>query len=152
MWCGRLFISYSHIVIELCLKKIKENWRNNLLENWKSIAWKHWKSWITFRSNYYGGTHEISNRIKFSEIEQRECLFLIFVPKNRMTNPDVKPKQWISLYHKLNSLIIAQPIRRRVVPIFSLVCTSVPKHVVDLVKLPRLPGVSFVAENMAKDV
>ncbi|KAJ9561845.1 hypothetical protein OSB04_007005 [Centaurea solstitialis] len=35
---------------------------------------------------------------------------------------------------------------------FSLVYTSVPKHVVDLIQLPRLPRTSVVAENMAKDV
>ena len=35
---------------------------------------------------------------------------------------------------------------------FSVVYTSVPLHVVDLVKLPRAHGVSIAAENMAKDV
>ncbi|KAI3696644.1 hypothetical protein L6452_29086 [Arctium lappa] len=35
---------------------------------------------------------------------------------------------------------------------FSLVYISTPKHVVDLVKLPRLPGASIATENMAKDV
>lgn len=35
---------------------------------------------------------------------------------------------------------------------FSLVYTSVPKHVVDLVPLPKAPGVSASAEAMAKDI
>ena len=34
---------------------------------------------------------------------------------------------------------------------FSLVYTSSLRHVVDLVKLPRDPGVSITAGNMAKD-
>ncbi|PRQ41954.1 putative nucleotidyltransferase, Ribonuclease H [Rosa chinensis] len=35
---------------------------------------------------------------------------------------------------------------------FSLVYTTVPQHVVDLVKLPKVPGVSVVADSMARDV
>jgi hypothetical protein len=35
---------------------------------------------------------------------------------------------------------------------FSLVYTSVPNHVVDLVKLPKAHGVSISAQHMAKDV
>ncbi|KAL1194914.1 hypothetical protein V5N11_020038 [Cardamine amara subsp. amara] len=35
---------------------------------------------------------------------------------------------------------------------FSLVYTSVPKHVVDLVKLPKAPGFSASAETMAKEI
>ncbi|XP_020887735.1 uncharacterized protein LOC110230088 [Arabidopsis lyrata subsp. lyrata] len=35
---------------------------------------------------------------------------------------------------------------------FSLVYTSVPKHVVDLVKLPRAHGVSVAAKNMAEEI
>ncbi|KAG7537105.1 Ribonuclease H-like superfamily [Arabidopsis suecica] len=35
---------------------------------------------------------------------------------------------------------------------FSLVYTSVPKHVVDLVKLPKAPGVSASAETMAEEI
>ncbi|KAL1204460.1 hypothetical protein V5N11_004046 [Cardamine amara subsp. amara] len=35
---------------------------------------------------------------------------------------------------------------------FSLVYTSVPKHIVDLVKLPKAPGVSASAEAMAEEI
>ena len=35
---------------------------------------------------------------------------------------------------------------------FSLVYCSIPKHVVDLVKLPKAPGVSISAEAMAEDI
>lgn len=35
---------------------------------------------------------------------------------------------------------------------FSLVYTSIPKHVVDLVPLPKAPGVSASAEAMAKEI
>lgn len=35
---------------------------------------------------------------------------------------------------------------------FSLVYTSVPRHVVDLLQLPKAPGVSAAAETMAKEI
>ena len=35
---------------------------------------------------------------------------------------------------------------------FSLVYTYVPKHVVDFVRLPKAPGVSVAAEDMAQNI
>src|ERR1044072_8089854 len=35
---------------------------------------------------------------------------------------------------------------------FSVVYLSIPRHVVDLLKLPKAPGVSAAAENMAKEI
>ena len=35
---------------------------------------------------------------------------------------------------------------------FSVVYVSIPRHVVDLLKIPKAPGVSTAAENMAKNI
>ena len=55
-------------------------------------------------------------------------------------------------YLRLNLLITAMCILLPQKTPFALVYTSIPRHVVDLIKLPKAPGVSVAAEKMAEEI
>ena len=81
-----------------------EDRKSRVLEFWKLITWKHWKSWITFRSNYFGGTHEISNQIEFIEIEQRELCFWFSYQKTNDQNRDIFLCVWKSVFQTVKTV------------------------------------------------
>ena len=56
------------------------------------------------------------------------------------------------LYLRLNLLITALCILLLEKHLFAFVYTSVPRHVVDLIKFPKAHGVSVAAEKMAEEI